>query len=1030
MKCVLPNRLISPPRTIGRKTETRRAEQTKPVIRKESIMPGKWTILVSVFLVVGLTTSLPADTTWRGAVSSDWYNAANWTGIVPTSGETTFIDSPTPLTWPIIDGGAANTGQLGIGYTATYQGELTVTGGATLNVNGELRIGRKSNDGTGQAVGILNISGETTTINVTERIEHGRHGHATINMSGGYLHSDAELRLAYRFDATATVYLSGGTIDLGGNPGITAYANDGVPDTALIDISGGTITLADNQVSEIEAFINEGIIIGYGGEGTVSVTFDASTGVTTVIAIGGPSTSEPDPADGQTDVPRDAVISWKPGTGAVTHDVYLGTSFDDVSNAATTVDPGGVYKDRVETNIYAVTERLEFSRTYYWRVDAVDASNTIHKGDIWSFTVELFAYPVENIVATASSSEEGKGPENTVNGSGLDESGLLHGSDSVGRMWLSSRDGAQPAWIEYEFDRAYKLHEMWVWNSNDSLESLIGLGFKDVTIEYSANGADFETLGNTHEFARAPGTPGYAHDITIDFGGVAAKHVRLTANSNWGGIFNQFGLSEVRFFQIPVQAKASKPDSGAIEVNLDLSLGWQSGREAAKHDVYISADEQAVIDGTATVTTVTGISHGPLALNLGTNYYWRVDEVNDAEVPSIWQGDIWKFTTQEYLVVDDFESYDAADNQIWFTWEDGLGYGSPDNPPYFAGNGTGSAVGDESTNSFAEETIVHSGSQSMPYFYDNDMRYSEAKMTLSSLRDWTVSGAEELALWFRGRSASFSTFTENPAGTYTMTARSDNISGQSDSFHYVYKQLSGTGSIVVKVESVIETSTSAKAGVMIRETLDPDSKYAMIFSRPDGGIRFRRRNETAGDSTNSVDSRSAVPHWVKLERDAAGLLTASHSVDGINFVPVDDVTLGSSDTVQMNNVVFIGLALSSNNPEQTCTAVFSDVGTTGTVTGQWQSQDIGIASNAPEPMYVAVANSTGTPAVVYHDNPDAATTETWTKWVIPLQKFAEQGVNLTNVDSIAIGFGDKDNLQAGGSGKVFFDDIGVGRSAP
>ncbi|MHC4585393.1 MAG: hypothetical protein ACYS3N_12740, partial [Planctomycetota bacterium] len=301
---------------------------------------------------------------------------------------------------------------------------------------------------------------------------------------------------------------------------------------------------------------------------------------------------------------------------------------------------------------------------------------------------------------------------------------------------------------------------------------------------------------------------------------------------------------------------------------------------------------------------------------------------------------------------------------------------------------------------------------------------------LDSLRDWTVNGAQELALWFRGISASLSTFTEDPVGTYTMTARSDNIADPSDSFHYVYMQLSGIGSIVAKVESVTETSSSAKAGVMIRETLEPDSKYAMVFSRPDGGIRFRRRTDTAGESTNSVDNNLAVPHWVKIERDGAGLFTASHSADGINFVPVDDQNLGSSATVQMNNIAFIGLALSSNNPEETCTAVFSDVITTGTITGQWQSQDIDIESNDPEPMYVAVANSAGTPAVVYHDDPDASATDTWTKWVIPLQKFADQGVNLTNVDSITIGFGDKNNLQAGGSGIVFFDDIGVGRSAP
>jgi hypothetical protein len=81
-------------------------------------------------------------------------------------------------------------------------------------------------------------------------------------------------------------------------------------------------------------------------------------------------------------------------------------------------------------------------------------------------------------------------------------------------------------------------------------------------------------------------------------------------------------------------------------------------------------------------------------------------------------------------------------------------------------------------------------------------------------------------------------------------------------------------------------------------------------------------------------------------------------------------------------------------------------------------------------MYVAAANSNSTPAVVYHDDPDAAATDIWTHWIIPLQKFSDQGVNLTNVDSIAIGFGDKNNLQPGGSGIVFFDDIGVGRSAP
>jgi len=712
-------------------------------------MCKKMIYVISFVLLVGLTNSALAD--WTGAVSSDWYNAGNWTGAVPTSGETASIDSPTPLTWPIIDGGTADTGQLRIGYTATYQGELTVTGGATLNVNGELRIGRKSNDGSGQAVGILHISGATTTINVTERIEHGRHGDATINMSGGYLHCDAELRLAYRFDATSTVYLSGGTIDLGANPGITVYANDGVPDSASIDISGdGKLTLAGNQVSTIESLVSDGIITAYGGEGAVLVSYDGQTDITTVETIGGPDASEPNPADEQADVPRDAVLSWKTGTNAETHDVYFGTSFEDVNNATTTVDAGSVYQGRIDTNIYAVTERLEFGQTYYWRVDSVDASTT-NKGYVWSFTVEFFAYPVENIVATASSSEEGKGAENTINGSGLDESGLLHGNDSVGNMWLSRGDGAQPTWIEYEFDGTYKLHEMWVWNSNDSLEELAGLGFKEVIIEYSANGTDFVTLGTTHEFARAPGKPDYAHDITIDFGGVAAKYVRLTANSNWGGIFNQFGLSEVRIFSVPVFARTPSPAPGATDVDVDVTLSWKSGREAATHEVYLSTDEQALIDGTAEVATVIETTHGPLALDLSTTYYWRVDEVNESETPTTWQGDFWNLSTKEYLVVEDFESYndipagEEGSNLVYVVWKDGF-----DNPSV-----NGSTIGyTEAFQPSMEASIVYDGKQSVPLFYDNTVAaYSEVTANVADLQadqDWARHGIKALTLHFYG----------------------------------------------------------------------------------------------------------------------------------------------------------------------------------------------------------------------------------------------------------------------------------------
>ena len=746
--------------------------------------------------------------------------------------------------------------------------------------------------------------------------------------------------------------------------------------------------------------------------------------------------TDPSPADGATDVPRDVVLSWVPVEAATQHDVYFDTDAQVVAGTDTS-DTTGIYRGRVITGSYNPAEALVFGETYYWRVNEVGAppDNTVLKGNIWSFTVELFVYPITNIIATASSSEPGKEPVNTVNGSGLDDSGLLHGNESVGNMWLSSEGGEQPTWIEFEFDRVYKLYELWVWNSNDSLERTIGLGFKDVKIEYSVDGIDYTTLGTTHEFTRALGEADYAHNTTINMSSVAAKYVRLTAISNWKNILEQYGLSEIRFFCIPVSAREPSPASGATNVELDLMLGWTAGREAARHDVYFSDDLQAVTDGAAPVTSVTEDGYGPLSLDVGTTYYWRIDEVNDAETPSIWQSDIWDFTTAEYLVVDDFESYDSVENQIWYAWKDGLGYGTPDAPPYYAGNGTGAAVGNETTESFTEETIVHGGNQSMPLAYNNNkqgyMNYSEVTMTLNSQRDWTAKGVKELSLWLRGYPASVGSFVEGPVGTYTMTASGTDIWNTADEFHYAFKQLNGVGSITARIESVENTNPWAKAGVMIRETLDAGSKFAAVYITPtnaDGtptqGCRFQGRTNTDGsassDTSVATDGQKAVtaPYWIKLERDFSGNFKGYYSSDGSTWTP-----LIWKPSISMSSNVYIGLALTSLDAALTCEAKFSGVQTTGTVTGQWQSQDIGISSNSAESMYVAVGNSAGAPAIVYHDDPAPTQIDTWTEWVIDLNQLADQGVNLADVDNISIGFGDRNNLQAGGSGTIYIDDI-------
>jgi hypothetical protein len=159
---------------------------------------------------------------------------------------------------------------------------------------------------------------------------------------------------------------------------------------------------------------------------------------------------------------------------------------------------------------------------------------------------------------------------------------------------------------------------------------------------------------------------------------------------------------------------------------------------------------------------------------------------------------------------------------------------------------------------------------------------------------------------------------------------------------------------------------------------------------------------------------------VKLERDVGGNFRGYYSSNGSTWQSMS----WNPQSISMSSNVYIGLALTSHNAGATCQAKFSSVTITGTVGPQWANQDVGIESNAAEPLYVAVSSSAGAPAVVVHDDPAAATIDTWTQWVIPLQAFADQGIVLTNVDSIAIGLGTQGNMTIpGGSGKMFIDDI-------
>ena len=187
------------------------------------------------------------------------------------------------------------------------------------------------------------------------------------------------------------------------------------------------------------------------------------------------------------------------------------------------------------------------------------------------------------------------------------------------------------------------------------------------------------------------------------------------------------------------------PANGAVDVTQIPTLTWTSGF-GASHEVYFGADASSLeLKGTGNLGSE---SYDPGLLEWNTTYYWRVDEANNANAGSPWTGPLWSFTTANFLIVDDFESYNDLDegepgsNRIYLAWVDGF-----DNPTL-----NGSVVGNANA-PFTEQTIVNNGIQSMPMAYDNAVGKSEATLTLTSNRDWTVNGVTTLTIWYRGASA-------------------------------------------------------------------------------------------------------------------------------------------------------------------------------------------------------------------------------------------------------------------------------------
>jgi len=488
-----------------------------------------------------------------------------------------------------------------------------------------------------------------------------------------------------------------------------------------------------------------------------------------------PFASRPKPEDGSLILDTWVNLSWSPGDFAVSHDVYLGENFDDVNNGAEGTFVGNQSGTFIVVGFpgFPMPDGLVPGTTYYWRIDEV---NEAESESPWKGDIWSFSIAPKTAYDPL--------PADSAESVSVD----------VELSWTEGFGG--------------KLHTVYFGETFDEVDNATG---------GPAQGTTTYTPG-TLEMAKT-------YYWRVDEFDIVETH-----------------KGDVWSFTTEGAVESLDPANGAVDITQTPTLTWTPGVFGASHEIYFGTDKDAVKNADTSSPEYKGSgnlgfeSYDAGKLEWNTTYYWRIDEVNNANADSPWTGPLWSFTTANFLVVDDFEDYDADDNQIWFVWHDGLGYGTPGTAGYYAGNGTGSAVGDENTTSYTEETIVHGGGKSMPVFYDNSvLLYSEVEKTLTYPRDWTENGVNTLTIWFRG-----------------------------------------------------------------------------------------------------------------------------------------------------------------------------------------------VSDNAAETLYVVLNGS----AVVSHDNPNAAQIDTWTEWVIPLQAFADQSVNLVNVNTIAFGLGNRNNPVAGGAGSLLFDDIRLYTPAP
>jgi Concanavalin A-like lectin/glucanases superfamily len=471
-------------------------------------------------------------------------------------------------------------------------------------------------------------------------------------------------------------------------------------------------------------------------------------------------------------------------------------------------------------------------------------------------------------------------------------------------------------------------------------------------------------------------------------------------------------------------ARSPKPADGALINQTWAALSWSPGDFAATHDVYLSDnfddvngathDSAAFRGNQASTSLFVGFTGSPYPDGLipGTTYYWRIDEVNDAEPNSPWIGPVWRFSVPPNTAYNPNPADGAqfVDPNAAFSWTPG--FGAKVHTVYV---GT----------SFDDVNTAAGGTPQA------EATYKPASLDLEKVYYWRVdefdgTNTYKGNIWaFTTPGAAGAPQPANGAADVQMTTKLTWTPATTATSHQIYF---GTDKDAVNNATTAspEYKGNKPAG---SESYDPGGLawHTTYYWRVDavystGTVKGLVWKFTTADflliddfeSYNDIDppdpnSNRIFEAWI----DGFGT-TDNGALVGNDLPPYTEQTIVHGGVQSMPYRYDDNLKTS----EATKTLVSPRDWTQNGV-GQLSLWFRGERANAAERMYVALNGN----AVVYNDDPNATQIPRWTQWVIDLQAFADQGVNLTNVNTITIGFGTKNSPAAGGSGKMYFDDI-------